>query len=76
MSSPAASSPKPKLLQFCDLTDTQRFNLGHAIGVYNEQFRAQKLPDGTVSITSNSGREIGIEELLRLGRRLKNNLSI
>lgn len=66
--------PRKKPLQFDDLTPSQIFNLGRVVGLYNEQVRVQRLPDGEISITNNMGRKITIEEFLEYAKRLKNTL--
>jgi hypothetical protein len=77
MSSTAFSpdpQPRKKPLEFAELTPAQIFNLGRVVGLYNEQVRVQKLPDGRLSIMNNMGREITIEEFLEYAKRLKNTL--
>lgn len=76
MSTAFAPDPQPrkKPLEFADLTPSQIFNLGRVIGLYNEQVRVQRLPDGRISIMNNLGREMAIEEFLDYAKRLKNTL--
>ena len=63
--------PQPR---FEDLTRKEAFNLGRAVGHYQETVRVRQSADGRVLIVTRLGQEVGIADLLDISRTLANSL--